>query len=315
MEPFNVCIYRNILFVALHIGSKVLIYKDLDNLSNESNPDLILGEPEGLHGGIHDIYYDGKYLFISTGSGIYIYHGLPESPREADEVIREVNISGVRFRLDPWGIYFDGEYLWVFNGCSEHYSFIIRISRFKTEPVHPDKLIRDDFKEYLKKGSDILSQCLDLMDSGLSPNEIADRLMSEIPEFLGIFWEINYLSLMGKPEEQIPPPGKVLEEHEELRWNYSELLEKYRELNSTYNSLKRDYEELRASYEALKQSYNEALNQLEVLRQESKAAEELEVVKRELSLYRSLTYVLTISTAILAASIVLRTMKRARSPK
>lgn len=316
-EPFNVYIYQDILFIALHIGSKVLIYKNLDRLSNESNPDIILGESEGLYGGIRDIYYDGKYLFVSTGSGIYIYHGLPESPRKADEVISEVNISGVRFKLDPWGIYFDGEYLWVFNGCSEHYSFIIRIPISKTEPVYPDKLIRDDFKEYLEKGSSILSQCLDLMASGLSPEEISNRLMGEIPEFLRIFWEINYLPLIEKSKEQIPHiEERIPKEYEELSRAYHELLKKYEEVNLTYCMLKKEYENLRESYESLKLSYNETLNQLEVLKQRNKATtQKLKIMMNELLLYKNLTYVFATSTVILAVFTFLQVMKRLHSSK
>ncbi len=317
-EPFNVYIYKNILFVGLHQGSKVLVYKDIDKLTSSSNPDLILGEDEGLHGGIHDIYYDGKYLFISTGSGIYIYHGLPETPREADEVIAEVYAGDMNLRLDPWGIYFDGENLWVFNGCSEHYSFIIRIPRSKTEPVHPDKLIRDDFKEYLGKGSEILSQCLDLLASGLPPEEVYSRIIDEIPGFLRIFWEINYLmSLLEetpppeeKPEKSRKAPTELPESYDELAKVYLELLSKYEELGSTYRSLEEEYMKLKEDYGSLKQSYSESLSQLEALKQENKAiAEELKAVKNELSLYRKLTYILAVLTVVLATALLLTLRK------
>lgn len=149
MEPFTVYIYDNILFVGTHGGSKVFIYKDLMALTDDSEPDLIVTK---IHGAIHDIFYDGHYLFISAGSGIHIYHGLPDEDREADEVITEVDLGGVRYQLDPWGLYFDGDYLWVFTGCSEHYSFILRIPREGIEPHFPTHLIREDFEKYLETG-------------------------------------------------------------------------------------------------------------------------------------------------------------------
>jgi len=149
MEPYTVYIYDSILFVGTHIGSKVLIYKDLMNLTDDSEPDLIITK---IHGAIHDIFYDGRYLFISSGSGIHIYHGLPEEDREAEELIAEVDLGGVRYSLDPWGLYFDGDYLWVFTGCSEHYSFILRIPRKGIEARLPERLIREDFEKYLETG-------------------------------------------------------------------------------------------------------------------------------------------------------------------
>ncbi|RLI83157.1 hypothetical protein DRP04_02190 [Archaeoglobales archaeon] len=150
-EPYNVFIYNDTLFVAEHIGSRVLIYYNISELTDDSEPDLIIDK---IGGGIHDIFYDGNYLFVSAGSGIHIYHGLPDTNKEADEVITYVNISCVNYRLDPWGIYFDGEYLWVMTGCSEHYSFLVRIPTKHAEVLPPpNKLMRDDFKEYIENGT------------------------------------------------------------------------------------------------------------------------------------------------------------------
>ena len=163
MEPFTAFIYGDTLFVGVHIGSKVLIYKSIERLTDETEPDLILGESEGIRGGVHDVFYDGRYLFISAGQGLYIYHGLPEERREPDEVITEVDVSGTTYRLDPWGIYFDGKNLWVMNGCSEDYSFVMRIPKSRTEPVHPEKLMSEEFAEYLESG--------------------------EVPEFMVSLWE------------------------------------------------------------------------------------------------------------------------------
>ena len=154
-EPYNVFIYNDTLFVAEHIGSRVLIYHNISQLTDNSEPDLIIDK---IGGAIHDIFYDGNYLFISAGSGIHIYRELPESNREADEVITYVNISTANitanYKLDPWGIYFDGNYLWVMTGCSEHYSFLIRIPTKYAEALPPpDKLMKDDFKEYIENGT------------------------------------------------------------------------------------------------------------------------------------------------------------------
>ena len=175
-EPYNVFIYNDTLFVAEHIGSRVLIYYNISELTDDSEPDLIIDK---IGGGIHDIFYDGNYLFVSAGSGVYIYYGLPDTNKEADEVITYVNISGVNYKLDPWGIYFDGEYLWVMTGCSEHYSFLVRIPTKHAEVLPPpNKLMRDDFKEYIENGT--------------------------FPEFLEAFEGI--IGIGEKVGEEVPPP-------------------------------------------------------------------------------------------------------------
>ena len=184
-EPFNVYIYENTLFVTMHMG-KTLIYKNLDSISNNSEPDVV------LEGGGHDVFYDGNYLFLTGGGEIMIYHGLPDSPREPDEIIREVDVSGRRMRLDPWGVYYDGEHLWVYTGCSEHYSYIMRISRTRRESVYPEKLIRDDFKAYMEKASKIMAGILDFSErliKGGDVNVIAEELnefmkKEEIPSYI-----------------------------------------------------------------------------------------------------------------------------------
>ena len=40
--------------------------------------------------------------------------------------------------------------------------FIMRISRKRTEPVHPEKLIRDDFRAYAEKGGEIPGEVMNL---------------------------------------------------------------------------------------------------------------------------------------------------------
>ncbi len=175
-EPFNVFIYDNILFVTLHMG-KTLIYKNLDAITENTEPDVV------LEGGGHDVFYDGKYLFISCGGRIEIYHGLPDSPREPDEIISEVNVGGYRMHLDPWGIYYDGEHLWVYTGCSEHYSYIIRISRTRREPVYPEKPMRDDFKAYIEKAPRIMASILDFSERILK-GEDKEIIAAELNEFM-----------------------------------------------------------------------------------------------------------------------------------
>jgi len=307
IEPYNVYIYKNTLFVALHIGSKVLIYRNIDSLTDESDPDLILGENEGLRGGIHDIFYDGENLFISTGTGIHIYHGLPKEPREPDETISEVDISGVRFMLDPWGIYYDGEHLWIFQGCSRHYSYIMRISRKRTEPVHPEKLIRDDFKAYAEKGGEILGEIMDLferMESGEDPQTIEEdsrQLMEEkVPSFLWFPLTMIYMlpvkEHVEKPER---PQAEVPGTSDELTETYRVLLKEYESLNETYIMLIENYTELKMEYQSLIETYNETLENLNLEIQELK--EELKAKGDELILYRNLTVLFIITTITLAA--------------
>jgi len=310
MEPFNVYIYKNILFVALHTGSKVLIYRNIDALTDESDPDLILGENEGLRGGIHDIFYDGENLFISTGTGIHIYHGLPKEPREPDETISEVDIGGVRFMLDPWGIYYDGEHLWIFQGCSRHYSYIIRISRKRTEPVHPEMLIRDDFKIYAEKGSEILGEVMNLferMESEEDPQTIKEdfrQLMEEkVPSFLWFPLEMIYaLPVKEHVEKPEKPQAVVPGTSDELTETYRVLLKKYESLNETYTMLIENYTKLKTEYQSLIKTCNETLENLNLEIQELRG--ELKTKRGELILYRNLTAIFIITTIILAATVV-----------
>ncbi len=310
-EPYNVYIYKNVLFVALHIGSKVLIYKNIDALTDESDPDLILGEEEGLHGGIHDVFYDGENLFISAGNGIHIYHGLPKEPREPDETISEVSIDGVYFTLDPWGIYYDGEHLWIFQGCSKHYSYIMRISRNRTEPVHPERIIREGFKAYAEKGGEILSEIISLSErierkeDQLAIEEDSRQLMGEkIPRFLWFPLSMIY----GLPiKEYVKEPEKPQEEtprsSDKLIENYNTLLKRYESLNETYTTLLKNYTKLKMEYQSLKEEYGRRLERLEDLNvkiQELK--EELKAKEDELILYRNLTILFIITTMTLSAT-------------
>jgi len=148
-EPYNVFIYNNTLFVAVHTGSKLLIYNNISALTDTSEPDLIIDK---ITGGVHDVFYDGVHLFVSAGSGVHVYHELPTKNRDADEIIEYVDFNGTELKIDPWGMYFDGDYLWVMTGCSEHYSFLIRIPTKDKEVTPVKKLMREDFKDYLEKG-------------------------------------------------------------------------------------------------------------------------------------------------------------------
>ena len=156
IEPFHVFIYKDMLFVSQHINARVLVYFNISKLTNNSEPDLIITpkEPSSLRGP-HYVFYDGKYLFITDLYAIFIYHGLPKySEQPPDEYLEFINVYFYdNFQLHPWGIKFDGKYIWTMVGCDIHYSFLARIpTRFAEPAPKPEKLVRDDFIEYVEKG-------------------------------------------------------------------------------------------------------------------------------------------------------------------
>ncbi len=155
IEPFHVFIYKDMLFVAQHINSRVLVYFNISKLTNDSEPDLIIKPKEPMLRGPHYVFYDGKYLFITDLYGIFIYHGLPKyGEQPPDEYLEFVSLYYYdNFQLHPWGIKFDGKYIWTMVGCDIHYSFLARIpTRFVEPAPKPEKLVREGFIEYVEGG-------------------------------------------------------------------------------------------------------------------------------------------------------------------
>gem|GEM_PF-1480112 len=189
-QPFDVFIYGDTLFVAdSEEDNRILVYYDIPGLTNDSEPDLILtplndrGEP--MFRSAHYVFYDGRNLFVTDLYCVHIYHGLPsDGTSPPDEVICCASNGREVIPLSPWGVRYDGNYLWLINIWRD--TGVWRIPRLGVEPLPPpEERIKPEFAEYLETGvvPDFLSE---FIWGGMPPSEqgkaIEPVCLDSVPE-------------------------------------------------------------------------------------------------------------------------------------